>query len=53
VLFCAGNALLKLKKRITSDPFDALLNWVDDEVVLDPCDWFGVECSDTKKVVIL
>ncbi|KAK2431007.1 putative inactive receptor protein kinase [Trifolium repens] len=48
-----GNALLKLKKRITSDPFDALLNWVDDEVVLDPCDWFGVECSDTKKVVIL
>ncbi|GAU18124.1 hypothetical protein TSUD_248250 [Trifolium subterraneum] len=48
-----GNALLKLKKRITSDPFDALLNWIDDEVVLDPCDWFGVECSDTKKVIVL
>ncbi|KAJ1426342.1 Serine-threonine/tyrosine-protein kinase, catalytic domain [Sesbania bispinosa] len=47
-----GNALLKLKQRIMSDPFDALSNWIDDEAVVDPCNWFGVECSDGRVVVL-
>ncbi|KAJ1418378.1 Serine-threonine/tyrosine-protein kinase, catalytic domain [Sesbania bispinosa] len=47
-----GKALLKLKQRIVSDPFGALSNWVDDEVAVDPCNWFGVECSDGKVVVL-
>lgn len=47
-----GNSLLKLKKRIISDPFGALSNWIDDEVSVDPCDWFGVECSDRNVVVL-
>jgi len=49
---CAGNSLLKLKQRIISDPFGALSNWIDDEVSVDPCDWFGVECSDRNVVVL-
>ena len=49
---CAGNALLKLRQRIVSDPFDALSNWVDDEASVDPCNWFGVECSDGRVVVL-
>lgn len=51
VCVCAGNALLKLRQRIVSDPFDALSNWVDDEASVDPCNWFGVECSDGRVVV--
>ncbi|KAG4953274.1 hypothetical protein JHK82_038897 [Glycine max] len=47
-----GNALLKLRQRIVSDPFDALSNWVDDEASVDPCNWFGVECSDGRVVVL-
>ncbi|KAI5434042.1 probable inactive receptor-like protein kinase At3g56050 [Lathyrus oleraceus] len=47
-----GNTLLKLKERITSDPFDALSTWVDDEASLDPCHWFGVECADREVVVL-
>ena len=50
---CAGNALLKLRQRIVSDPFGALSNWIDDEVSVDPCNWFGVECSDGRVVVAL
>lgn len=49
---CAGKALLKLRERIVSDPFGALSNWVDDEAVVDPCNWFGVECSDGRVVVL-
>jgi len=55
VLFCfvcAGKALLKFKEGIFSDPFDALSNWVDDEVGVDPCNWFGVECLDGRVVVL-
>ncbi|CAL0304740.1 unnamed protein product [Lupinus luteus] len=48
-----GKALLKLKQRIVSDPFGALSNWVDDEVAIDPCNWFGVECSDGRVVVLM
>lgn len=51
-MHCVGNTLLKLKERITSDPFDALSTWVDDEASLDPCHWFGVECSDREVVVL-
>ncbi|KAK7300496.1 hypothetical protein RJT34_11341 [Clitoria ternatea] len=47
-----GDALLKLRQRIVSDPFGALSNWVDDEASLDPCNWFGVECSDGTVVVL-
>ncbi|OIV98414.1 hypothetical protein TanjilG_16741 [Lupinus angustifolius] len=48
-----GKALLKLKQRIVSDPFGALSNWVDDEVAIDPCNWFGVECSNGRVVVFI
>lgn len=54
-MFCfvfAGKALLKFKEGIFSDPFDALSNWVDDEVGVDPCNWFGVECLDGRVVVL-
>ncbi|KAG5020066.1 hypothetical protein JHK87_015921 [Glycine soja] len=34
-----------------SDSFGALSNWVDDEAFVDPCNWFGVECSDGRVVV--
>lgn len=51
VLF-AGKALLKFKQGIVNDPFDALSNWVNDEVEVNPCNWFGVECSDGRVVVL-
>ena len=35
-----------------SDPFGALSNWNDDVGVIDPCSWFGVECSDGNVVVL-
>ncbi|KAL1348254.1 hypothetical protein HN51_024224 [Arachis hypogaea] len=47
-----GKALLKLRERIVSDPFGALSNWYDDEAVFDPCNWFGVECSDGRVVAL-
>jgi len=43
---------LKLKQKITTDPFDDVSNGVDDEVSVDPCRWFGIECSDRKVVVL-
>ena len=49
----AGKALLKMKEGIVSDPFGALSDWVDDEVAFDPCNWFGVECSSDRRVVVL
>ncbi|XP_057441771.1 probable inactive receptor-like protein kinase At3g56050 isoform X2 [Lotus japonicus] len=48
-----GNALLKLKQRIVSDPFGALSNWIEDDLAVNPCDWFGVECSEDGRVVVL
>ncbi|KAL9316107.1 hypothetical protein ACSQ67_017108 [Phaseolus vulgaris] len=47
-----GYVLLKLRQRIVSDPFGALSNWVDDEASFDPCNWFGVECSDGRVVAL-
>lgn len=46
----AGLALLKFRERIVSDPYDALKNWKDEDGVVNPCYWFGVECSDGKVV---
>ncbi|XP_028764779.1 protein MALE DISCOVERER 2-like [Neltuma alba] len=39
-------ALLKFRARIDSDPHGTLANWKPDD--LDPCDWVGVQCVDTK-----
>ncbi|KAG4920206.1 hypothetical protein JHK82_049168 [Glycine max] len=47
-----GKALLKFKHGIVNDPFDALSDWVNDEVAVNPCNWFGVECSDGRVVVL-
>lgn len=48
-----GLALLKLRERVVNDPFGALSNWNDDDGDIDPCSWFGVECSDDGRVVVL
>ncbi|KAF5752589.1 hypothetical protein HS088_TW01G00504 [Tripterygium wilfordii] len=47
-----GLALLRLKERVVSDPFGALLNWEEIDGEVNPCSWFGVECSDGKVVVL-
>ncbi|XAR65965.1 Non-specific serine/threonine protein kinase [Bertholletia excelsa] len=47
-----GLTLLKLKERVVSDPSGALSNWKDDVGVIDPCLWFGVECSNGNVVVL-
>ncbi|WVY91468.1 hypothetical protein V8G54_036982 [Vigna mungo] len=39
-------------QRIVSDPFGALSNWVDDDSSFDPCNWFGVQCSDGRVVAL-
>ncbi|MBA0611737.1 hypothetical protein Godav_012399, partial [Gossypium davidsonii] len=43
-----GLALLRFKQRVVSDPFGALSNWKEIDGEIDPCSWFGVECSDEK-----
>ncbi|KAJ6720612.1 PROTEIN MALE DISCOVERER 2 [Salix viminalis] len=48
-----GMALLKLRERIVSDPYDALNSWKMDFGEIDHCSWFGVECSHDDKVVVL
>ncbi|KAG5558026.1 hypothetical protein RHGRI_008061 [Rhododendron griersonianum] len=47
-----GLELLRFKERVASDPFGALSNWNVEVGVIDPCSWFGVECSDGKVVVL-
>ncbi|QCD98619.1 probable inactive receptor-like protein kinase At3g56050 [Vigna unguiculata] len=47
-----GKALLKFKQGIVRDPFGALSNWVNDEVAINHCNWFGVECSAGRVVVL-
>ncbi|CAJ1970663.1 unnamed protein product [Sphenostylis stenocarpa] len=48
-----GLALLALKERLVSDPQGALSSWSgengDD---IDPCSWFGVECSHGNVVTV-
>ena len=48
----AGLALLSLRERVVNDPFGALLNWKEEDGVINPCSWYGVECSDGKVVVL-
>ncbi|GLT78916.1 hypothetical protein SLA2020_504340 [Shorea laevis] len=47
-----GLALLRLKERVVNDPFGALSNWKASDGVVDPCSWFGVECSLGQVVVL-
>ncbi|CAN6710028.1 unnamed protein product [Malus baccata var. baccata] len=47
-----GLALLRFRERVESDPFGALANWNDEDGEVDPCSWFGVECSDGKVVAL-
>ncbi|XVF68468.1 hypothetical protein PTKIN_Ptkin11bG0005200 [Pterospermum kingtungense] len=45
-----GLALLRLRERVVIDPFGALSNWKENDGEIDPCYWFGVECSHGKVV---
>lgn len=47
-----GLALLRVRDKVVSDPFGALRNWKEDDGEIDPCSWFGVECSDGKVVAL-
>ncbi|TYH07491.1 hypothetical protein ES288_A08G237800v1 [Gossypium darwinii] len=47
-----GLALLRFKQRVVSDPFGSLSNWKEIDGEIDPCSWFGVECSDEKVVIL-
>ncbi|KAF8036869.1 hypothetical protein BT93_C2557 [Corymbia citriodora subsp. variegata] len=47
-----GLALLRVRDKVVSDPFGALRNWKEDDGEIDPCSWFGVECSEGKVVVL-
>ncbi|XP_030534326.1 probable inactive receptor-like protein kinase At3g56050 [Rhodamnia argentea] len=47
-----GLALLRVRDKVVSDPFGALRNWNENDGEIDPCSWFGVECSDGKVVVL-
>ncbi|KAJ0983886.1 hypothetical protein J5N97_002242 [Dioscorea zingiberensis] len=43
-----GWALLSFREGVEIDPYGALLNWDEDDI--DPCLWFGVECSENGRV---
>nr|GMD69242.1 probable inactive receptor-like protein kinase At3g56050 [Ipomoea batatas] len=48
-----GLALLRFKERVIEDPFGALSSWkYNGDGDLNPCCWFGVECSDGKVVTL-
>ncbi|XP_062154680.1 inactive receptor-like serine/threonine-protein kinase At2g40270 [Alnus glutinosa] len=47
-----GLALLRFRERVVYDPFGALSNWKDEDGVVDPCSWFGIECSDGKVLTL-
>ncbi|GMP89763.1 hypothetical protein CsSME_00041187 [Camellia sinensis var. sinensis] len=47
-----GLALLEFRERVVRDPFGALLNWNDLDGDIDPCSWFGVECSDGRVIIL-
>ncbi|KAK6124286.1 hypothetical protein DH2020_041977 [Rehmannia glutinosa] len=46
----AGLALLQVRAKIVFDPFGALANWNANDC--DPCMWSGVECLDSKVVML-
>jgi len=39
-----GLALQKMRERVVRDPLGALSSW-NSKGEIDPCSWFGVECS--------
>ncbi|KAJ6844302.1 inactive receptor-like serine/threonine-protein kinase [Iris pallida] len=45
-----GKALLSFREMVEDDPYGSLSNW--DENAVDPCCWFGVECSDVNGAVV-
>ncbi|XP_054796914.1 inactive receptor-like serine/threonine-protein kinase At2g40270 [Prosopis cineraria] len=47
-----GLALLRFRDRVINDPFGALSNWKANDGAIDPCSWFGVECSEGKIVTL-
>ncbi|KAJ0021360.1 hypothetical protein Pint_32492 [Pistacia integerrima] len=47
-----GLALLRFRERLVRDPFGALSKWDDSGTDIDPCSWFGVECSNGKVVFL-
>ncbi|XP_044505625.1 inactive receptor-like serine/threonine-protein kinase At2g40270 isoform X2 [Mangifera indica] len=47
-----GLALLRFRERVVRDPFGALSNWDGSGADIDPCSWFGVECSNGKVVIL-
>ncbi|KAJ6385463.1 hypothetical protein OIU77_028613 [Salix suchowensis] len=47
-----GLALLRFRARVERDPFGVLSNWIEKDGDIDPCSWFGVECSDGKVVIL-
>ncbi|KAA8549447.1 hypothetical protein F0562_001131, partial [Nyssa sinensis] len=47
-----GLALLRFRERVMRDPFGALSNWNDHNGDINPCFWFGVQCSDGKVVIL-
>lgn len=44
-----GNALLELKRSVTSDPLRVFMNWNESDE--DPCHWTGVACNLLSRVV--
>lgn len=47
-----GLALLRFRDRVVRDPSGALSDWKDNDGVVDPCSWSGVECADGKVVIL-
>ncbi|KAL9316561.1 hypothetical protein ACSQ67_017562 [Phaseolus vulgaris] len=48
-----GLALLALKESVVTDPQGALSSWSGENGdVIDPCSWFGVECSHGNVVTL-
>ncbi|CAA0823668.1 Leucine-rich repeat protein kinase family protein [Striga hermonthica] len=45
-----GLALLQFQANVAFDPYGALADWVPDDC--DPCLWSGVECLDSKVVML-
>ncbi|KAK4351306.1 hypothetical protein RND71_030619 [Anisodus tanguticus] len=45
-----GLALLRFRERVESDPFGALSNWKDGDVLENPCTWLGVGCFNGNVV---
>ncbi|KAF1891005.1 hypothetical protein Lal_00001139 [Lupinus albus] len=40
-----GLALLRMKENVVRESLGALSSWNDEDGVIDPCSWLGVECS--------